>query len=316
VSSYAPLQGKIENHKPALELGSFRRNPPHFSKSPASPPIPHFGQRANQLIILMVIHPITSLDDRRLDPYRHLRTSNLTRFSGRFIAESKPLVRRLLASAVEVESVLVDEKYLDEAAEWIPDSIQVYAMASPDIATLIGFQFHRGYLACGLRPPEQTWNPRRCESDWTGVLLVGVQDPENMGSILRTCAALGIQDIVIGPECVDPFARRVLRVSMGNAFKLNLFGTNHAVQSIAECHQQGIETLAACLSDSSVELAEWKRRQPTLIVLGNEAVGLPHEVIDACRRSVRIDMQLGTDSLNVSVAAAIILHYVRRLAIQ
>lgn len=262
----------------------------------------------------MVIHPIASLDDRRLDPYRHLRTSNLTRFSGRFIAESKPLVRRLLASAVEVESVLVDVKYLDEAAEWIPDHIPVYAIASPDIASLIGFQFHRGYLACGIRPRERAWNPERCESKWSGVLLVGVQDPENMGSILRTCAALGIQDIVIGPECVDPFARRVLRVSMGNAFKLNMFGTNNAAQAIAACHNHGIESLAACLSDSSVELAEWKRSQPTLVVLGNEAVGLPRDVIDACSRSVRIDMQLGTDSLNVSVAAALILHYVQRLA--
>lgn len=262
----------------------------------------------------MVIHSITSLDDRRLDPYRHLRTSNLTRFSGRFIAESKPLVRRLLTSSIEVESVLVDDKYLDEAAEWIPEQIPVYAIPSIDMASLIGFQFHRGYLACGFRPPERIWTPSRCADDWTGVLLVGVQDPENMGSILRTCAALGIQDIVIGPECVDPFARRVLRVSMGNTFKLNLFSLHNTVLSLEECRMQAIETIAACLTEQSIELAEWTRRHPTLVVLGNEAVGLPHDVINACCRSIRIEMQLGTDSLNVSVAAAIILHYTQRLA--
>jgi tRNA G18 (ribose-2'-O)-methylase SpoU len=262
----------------------------------------------------MNIQRIPSLDDRRLDPYRHLRTTNLTRFSGRFIAESRPLVRRLLASPLEVESILVDEKYLDDATTWIPDDVEVYSVSSEAVSELIGFQFHRGYLACGKRPAEREWQANKLDSNWNGVLLVGVQDPENMGSIFRTCAALGIQDLFLGPECVDPYARRVLRVSMGNAFKLNLFTTHDAIQTIAGFHTQGVETLAACLSSTSVELAQWHRTKPTLIVLGNEAHGLPEEIQRSTTEGVRIEMELDTDSLNVSVAAAILLHYVCRLA--
>jgi TrmH family RNA methyltransferase len=101
---------------------------------------------------------------------------------------------------------------------------------------------------------------------------------------------------------------------MGNAFKLNLFTARDAIQTIDGFHAQGVETLAACLSSSSVELAQWRRTKPTLIVLGNEAHGLPDEIQRAANQGVRIDMELGTDSLNVSVAAAILLHYVCRLA--
>ena len=268
----------------------------------------------------MTIERIESLSDPRLEPYRHLRTSNLTRFSGRFIAESRPLVQRLLASSLRVESVLVDENDLDEGREWLPDDLPILVVPTAMIPELIGFHFHRGFLACGHRPPAKPWDSKSWggaggnpPADWTGVLLVGVQDPENMGSILRTCSALGIQDILIGPECVDPFARRVLRVSMGNAFKLSFYEVANPSATLDSIRNLGVESLAACLSPTSIELTEWHRSRPALVVLGNEAHGLPPEVIAGSDQGIRIDMDLGTDSLNVSVAAAILLHYVCRL---
>jgi tRNA G18 (ribose-2'-O)-methylase SpoU len=267
----------------------------------------------------MNVHRLDGLDDPRLDPYRHLRTTNLTRFSGRFIAESKPLVKRLLASGLEVESILVDTKFLEEAATWIPDGVLVLAIESDAIATLIGFDFHRGYLACGRRPNLPAWTECKGMGDrfpahWTGASLIGVQDPENMGSILRSCAAFGIEDVVLGPECVDPFARRVLRVSMGNAFKLRMHSFDDPEACVENMRRLGITTVAACLAADSVELREWKRTGPTLVLLGNEAHGLPESIVRSADKRVRIAMDLGTDSLNVSVAAGIFLHYACRLA--
>ena len=169
----------------------------------------------------MPIHRFQDLSSRRLDPYRNLRTTNLTRLSGQFIAESKPLVKRLVDSGLCIDSFLIDEKYLNEAVEWLPGETDLFVIPGALVSELIGFSFHRGYLACGIRSPLLSPTPDiwQANPDWRGVMLIGVQDPENMGSIFRTCAALGISEILIGPECVDPFARRVLRVSMGNAFK-------------------------------------------------------------------------------------------------
>lgn len=259
----------------------------------------------------------------QLDPYRHLRTTNLTRFSGRFIAESKPLVARLLASPVAVESVLLDEAFVDEAREWISPDQKVWVVPSAIVSELIGFHFHRGYLACGLRPPigtiesliERTeWRPEPSRRErWTGVMLVGVQDPENMGSILRTCSALGIQDIILGPQCVDPFARRVLRVSMGNAFKLRFFEITSAIAALEAFQAVGVESIAACLADDSVELCDFSRRGHSVVLFGNEAHGLPSDILSGCSRRLKIEMGLATDSLNVSVAAGIILHNLCRI---
>jgi tRNA G18 (ribose-2'-O)-methylase SpoU len=273
----------------------------------------------------MSIDRIASLDDRRLDPYRHLRTSNLTRFSGRFIAESRPLVQRLLASPIQVESVLIDEKFLEEASTWIPESTPTLMIPSSMIEELVGFHFHRGYLACGIRPPSFAWpavpiidtatplapRPAPTTMPWTGTYLIGVQDPENMGSILRSCAAFGIEDVLIGPDCVDPYARRVLRVSMGNAFKLKLYDAPRPLEILAAMHARSIETVAACLGRESIELTDWHRSERVAVILGNEAHGLPKDVIDAVQRKVKIRMDLGTDSLNVSVAAGIFLHHAR-----
>jgi tRNA G18 (ribose-2'-O)-methylase SpoU len=265
----------------------------------------------------MTIDRIASLDDRRLDPYRHLRTSNLTRFSGRFIAESRSLVQRLIASPVGVESVLIDEKFLEEAVGWIPESAAVLVVSSDWITELVGFHFHRGYLACGIRPAMKPWQGAALDSahapdhEWTGAYLIGVQDPENMGSILRSCAAFGIQDVLIGPECVDPYARRVLRVSMGNAFKLTLYDASNPSAILAAMRAQGIETVAACLRDDSIELTQWQRQPRVAVLLGNEAHGLPKVILDEVSRRVKISMSLGTDSLNVSVAAGIFLHHAR-----
>ncbi len=262
----------------------------------------------------MPIHRLTDLESDRLDPYRNLRTTNLTRYSGRFIAESKPLVHRLIASGMDVDSFLIDEKYLDEAVSWLPSDVDLFVVPGEQVSELIGFSFHRGYLACGIRPTfvqvsKESLKPTR---DWMGVMLIGVQDPENMGSIFRSCAALGISDLFIGPECVDPFARRVLRVSMGNAFKLKYYEVPEPLAAIEICSQSGIESVAACLTDASVELSLFRRCGPTLLILGNEAHGLPKSVQNAANRCVRIEMELGTDSLNVSVAAGIILHSLRR----
>jgi tRNA G18 (ribose-2'-O)-methylase SpoU len=258
----------------------------------------------------MPLRRLSSIDAPELEPYRNLRTTNLTRLSGLFIAESKPLVKRLVDSDLQADSFLIDEKYLDEAVAWLPTDCDLFVLPGSQVSELIGFDFHRGYLACGIRPSVRIPTPSAwCrESSWMGVMLVGLQDPENMGSIFRTCAALGISDVLIGPECVDPFARRVLRVSMGNAFKLRLYEVNDPLANIEALQSANIEVIATSLADPSQDLSGFRVEGPSVVIFGNEAHGLPAPIQDVVNRRVRIDMELGTDSLNVSVAAGIILH--------
>jgi tRNA G18 (ribose-2'-O)-methylase SpoU len=261
---------------------------------------------------------IDNLDDPRLDAYRDIRSRNWTYVSKRFIAEGPLLTERLLDSDYETESVLLDRKYADQYLTTIPDSVEVLLLDHDQIEQILGFNFHRGVLACGVRTKQL-----ELRSDFglpaapreTLVAAIGVQDPENLGSILRCCAGFGISRVIIGPGTGDPLARRVLRVSMGTALRLQLLHSKNIVEDLGWLRESfGIKSYATSLRDNSLPLEGIQRSGPALILVGNERYGLPEEVLQVADHCVRIDMQLGTDSLNVSMASGIVMHYFCRIA--
>lgn len=264
------------------------------------------------------IHHIEDLTDNRLEPYRHLRTRDLTRFSQRFIAESRLVVQRLVASDYGIESVLIEERFLEGALEWLRPDVQVLVAPAPWIEELVGFHFHRGFLACGIRrtfpSAVEILKEGKDRADWTGLMAMGIQDPENLGVILRTCAGLGIRDCILGPGTADPLSRRVLRVSMGSSLKLNLLDTDDESQVLNHCRHLGIESVATSLQEPAIFLEQYRRKGPTLVLFGNEAHGLPDAIQAAADTRLKIEMKMGTDSFNVSVAAGITLHHICRMA--
>ena len=161
-----------------------------------------------------------------------------------------------------------------------------------------------GVLGCGIRRSQRSLRDLvgPIESDATWLAAVGVQDPENLGGMLRSCAALGVQRVVLGPGTADPLSRRVLRVSMGNALSLELYETSNLIEDLAWLERQhGVRCHVATLSPQAAPLEKVRRDGPVVILVGNERHGVPPEVQAAIERHVRIGMELGTDSLNVSV---------------
>lgn len=246
-----------------------------------------------------------------------MRTMNWTVGSGWFIAEGGKLVERLMRSQYPIHSLLISDKYIEEWQSRIPAGTAAYVVPEARVAELLGFNFHRGIIACGLRRPPLDLKQLLTQPlprDATLVAVHGVQDPENLGGILRSCAALGIEHILVGPGSADPLSRRVLRVSMGTVLKLNLFASRDVVADLKWLKEQhGVESIATTLAEDSVALEQTSRQSPVCILLGNEAHGLPLELQQAADRRVKIDMRLGTDSLNVSVAAGIVMHYYCRV---
>lgn len=265
-----------------------------------------------------MISRLTDLDDPLLVPFKGIRTANWTAGSGWFIAEGPRLVERLLRSSFAVHSLLISEKYLDQWIERIPPDAQAIVVPEELISQLLGFHFHRGVIACGLRKkPLALRDSLAAPLDPSATLVAvhGVQDPENLGGILRSCAALGIEHVLIGPKSADPLCRRVLRVSMGTVLNLKFYPSPDLQSDLDWLRSHhGAQTVATTLGEGSEALEQATRKCPLVILLGNEAHGLPAELQQAADRRVRIDMRLGTDSLNVSVAAGIILHYFSRVA--
>ena len=257
---------------------------------------------------------VDSLDDPALAPYRDLKRSNLTRWSGRFIAEGDKVVFRLLASGFEVESVLAAESFVSLVEPLLEARAATVLLVAADdlLPQIVGFNFHRGLLACGRRRPNPSLSDF-CPSVERAALLVvcpNVQGPDNLGQILRTSCALGVDGVIVGPHGGDPFSRRVLRVSMGTAFYLPIYESDSLVADL-KCLRSdlAVELVATVLDEAATPLASFRCPRRAAVLFGGEGHGLDHELTDLCGHRVTIPMRRGTDSLNVAVAAGIVLHH-------
>ncbi|WP_459555733.1 TrmH family RNA methyltransferase [Lacunimicrobium album] len=294
----------------------------------------------------MPIVRIDDVTDERLAVYQEVRQTNLTRWSGRFIAEGWRVVERLIASGLEVESVLISERRGEEFGPFfdrLAPEVPVYLVEQKAAEGLVGYNFHAGVLACGKRPGNATLEElvegRRAlqgkpavahedknalvqpvahgvgtEREKTGRLVwcPGLNSPENLGTIMRLAAAFGVSGVLVGPGAPDPFSRRVVRTSMGNLFSLQVREVANAVQEIEWLKREaGYQVYATVLSEKAVDLDQVVPAERSLLVFGNEAEGLSEQYRKLADVEIVIPMAEGVDSLNVSHAASICLYHFR-----
>lgn len=255
---------------------------------------------------------IEALDDHRLDAYRDLKRAS-SRPQETFIAEGEKLVLRLLDSQCQTESILCTAAMKDRLHDRLPVEVPVYITSTPIISRLIGYQFHRGVLACGLRPREKDLESMLA-SHAAGrrsliVLCPEIRDPVNLGTIIRTAAAFGAVCLVAGLAGTQPFSRRVLRTSMGTVLKLPIIQTDCWKEVFEALHRQDFDTIATVIDPAAESLSAASRAPRVALLLGNEDSGVPDELCTMCRRRVRVPMAGDVDSLNVAVAAGIIMHH-------
>lgn len=260
----------------------------------------------------MPICPIDSLEDALLGPYRNLKDKELARDGGRFIAEGENVVRRLLQSGIQVESILVARRKCPAIVPLAGPGIAILAAEDELIEKIIGFEFHSGVLACGIRPTARElmsfippW-PRPA-------LIVACQqitNTANMGSLIRICAAMGADAMLLGERCCDPYFRQSVRVSMGAVFALPIIRSENLPSDLKHLRStERCETWATVASGTAEPLNRLCRPGRITVVFGNESDGLDAQTIECCERRVTIPMRRGTDSLNVAMAAAVFLYH-------
>lgn len=260
------------------------------------------------------MQPINDLGDPRLDIYRSLKHTNRSRRHDWFVVEGDKLVERLIASRYPVESIVAEPRLAERFRALAGPGPPIYVVERRLVEQLVGFNFHRGALACGRRLPPPEWSAALPAASQSATLVVcmHVDDPENLGSILRTAAGLGVDAVLLSPHCADPFSRRVLRVSMGTSLALPLLDCRDLTTALQRLRTEyDCPTLAATLEPGAIELRRYRAPRRWALVLGNEAHGLQPEVLAACDERLQIAMSRGTDSLNVATAAAIMLYHLR-----
>jgi len=262
----------------------------------------------------MTVIRIDSADDPRLAVYRDLKSPLSKRRGERFVVEGELLVERLLASGLGLESVLVEQRLAELWAARVPAELPLLAIPHAAVRELIGFRFHRGVLACGFRPPNGDLRQLLSSAQAaTWVVCVGVQDPENVGGILRSSAAFGVRAVLLAEACADPFSRRVARTSMGANFRLPLVESDDLAADLKTMHDEfRVQRVATVLADDAEPLGQVRPSGCTALLFGSEGFGLAPPWLALCDRRVTIPMPPGVDSLNVNVAAGIFLYHWHR----
>ena len=164
---------------------------------------------------------ITDPDDPRVDDFRDLnsvdRRPDLPSGKGLVIAEGVLVVQRMLASRFRAHALLGTDRRLGElGADLAGAGVRFYRSSAEVMAEVVGFHLNRGVLAAARRPPELAVADVIAGAG-TVAVLEGVNDHENLGSIFRNAAGLGVDAVVFGAGCADPLYRRAVRVSMGYA---------------------------------------------------------------------------------------------------
>lgn len=254
---------------------------------------------------------ITDFSAPELDVYARLSEGQLLNRrnpgNAMLIAESPKVIERALDAGYEPVSCLIEKRHIE--GEWkpvlerIPD-VPVYCAESEVLSQLTGFNLTRGMLCAMKRKPLPDVR-ELCSDKNRIVVLDKVMNPTNVGAIIRSAAALGMDAVVLTPGCSDPLYRRAARVSMGTVFQIDW--TYLKEDSLDEIKKLGFKTVAMALKDNSLAVDDplLTAEEKLAVVMGTEGDGLSDKTISDCDYTVKIPMYHGVDSLNVAAASAV-----------
>ena len=244
------------------------------------------------------------------------------RLKGEFLAETASVILRALENGCEPVSMLVETGRLEaeagpvfEAVEKFLgkvflDALPVYVAEQEVVINMTGHHLVRGLWMVMKRKPEISLE-EFCRDKKRIAVLFDVVNPMNVGAIIRSAAALGMDGVLLTHPSVDPLTRRTARVSMGTVFQIPWARAGRAESEgtnlIKVLQSHGFKTVAMALTQdsTSVDNDEIRANDRLAVVLGTEGTGLPKDVIASCDYRVMIPMFHGVDSLNVAAASAI-----------
>ncbi|UCM86847.1 TrmH family RNA methyltransferase [Streptomyces marincola] len=256
--------------------------------------------------------PVTDPDDPRLADYTGLTDVALRRrrepADGLFMAEGDKVIRRALDAGYPMRSMLLTPRWAEAMADVAAATgAPVYLVDEALAERVTGYHVHRGALAAMQRTPLP---PPAGLLATAGrlVVLEAVNDHTNIGAVFRGAAALGMDGVLLTPDCADPLYRRSVKVSMGAVFSLPYARLPHGPGHLDAVREAGFRLLALTPDPRARDIREVAAEEAgarTALLLGAEGNGLSARALAAADVRVRIPMAHGVDSLNVAAAAAV-----------
>ncbi|HSR74831.1 MAG TPA: RNA methyltransferase [Sulfurovum sp.] len=253
---------------------------------------------------MKTIH-ISDIHTKELEIYHQFR-EHVFKADGSFVADSPKVVNLLLAQDIEVKSILATQEYYDAYQPLLASSQNAtfYVATKEQMQHIVGHKIHHNVMMHGIRPKE---SPLDGLGDRI-IMLDEISSTQNIGSIARSAAALGIDSYVLPKHGPHPYSRRALRVSMGHVSMLKIHIYDDIKETITALKEQGYRIYAAEVTEDSTPLASVQVADKWVLLMGHEGLGLSDEVLSLCDEVVTIEMTEGVKSFNVAVAASIMMY--------
>lgn len=253
---------------------------------------------------------LTSRDNPLIKQVRKLLTDPRERArSGQFVIEGVRLCQDALLSNVQIDCVL----YTERARENYSVIEQICAVAVQKVCISATLSAYIGdtispqgvFCICKMLDKRASFDKIRYKGKY--IALEDVQDPGNLGTIIRTAEAMGADGLIVTQACCDCYNSKVLRSSMGGVFRLPIYVAEDLPQWIDALQQRGMRCIACVVDAEATAVQDIGFNSGTVSVIGNEGKGLCKATVDACCEKLTIPMNGRAESLNAGIAAAIVL---------
>ncbi|WP_100405058.1 TrmH family RNA methyltransferase [Bacillus solitudinis] len=247
---------------------------------------------------------IDSPKNEQIKHWKKLKTRKGREKVGRFLIEGNHLVEEALKSPIEVEWLLMTETTVIPSS-WEARNQDVIIVSDQVMKELAETETPQGMVAICILPQEQAFTELKGQF----LMIDRVQDPGNLGTMIRTADAAGVTGVILGEGTVDVFNSKVIRASQGSIFHLPIV-KGDVLEWIQQFKMVGIPVFGTALMGASSYTAIEPQSNYALIV-GNEGEGVAEEILAITDQDIYVPIYGQAESLNVAVAAGILLYYLR-----
>jgi len=246
---------------------------------------------------------ITNINDQQILEFISLKQSTVD--AKYVVVESKNVFKKLFQTHIKIHKVFSTKenvKFINEYCSNI--NFPIYTASNDVMKKIVGHKIHQGIMALIDKPDFIKFE------DISGnvVVLNGLTSPENVGSIVRSCAAFNIRTIIIDDKTCSPFLRRCIRVSTGNIFNLNIYKSIDLEKDLIKLKNRGYFLISTANLENAISLDEFKFPKKSMLIIGSEGYGIDKKIFDLSDEILRIDINKEVTSLNAAIATSIILH--------
>lgn len=253
---------------------------------------------------------IESAQNARVKTWANLKSKKGRQTSGTFLVEGERLVMEALQSHFSIEAVLWDVG-TDELSDVVQHACEARGIKvielSPAAFNAVSDTVTPQGIAAVVGMPSPV-GMGKFDGNQTALVVDGVQDPGNLGTLLRSADAFGVGVLCCGTGSVDPYAPKVVRASMGGIFRLNVVVQSSArfIEAWKQKHPDG--QVVTTRAQAHTPCFQVDFCQPTLLLIGSEAAGVSEEAGNLADLEIAIPMEVGAESLNAGMAGSILLY--------